>query len=94
MTLSSAYDQPVLVAYATGNGTATADSDNQAISATLTIPASQTSRTITVLVNGDRVAEPNEPFVVNLSNPNYGVITDPLEATRFAADDPYQQGPP
>ena len=34
-----------------------------------------TSGTITVQLNGDRIAEPNETYFVNLSNPNYGVIT-------------------
>src|SRR5690349_9763386 len=58
----------------TADGTATAGSDYQAASGTLTIPAGQTSGTITVLVNGDRIGEPNEKYFVNLSNLNYGVI--------------------
>jgi hypothetical protein len=63
---------PVTISYATANGTATAGSDYQGVSGTLTIPAGQTSGTITVQVSGDRLAEPNETFFVNLSNPNYG----------------------
>ena len=43
VTLSAASGQPVTVAYATANGTATAGSDYQAASGTLTIPAGQTS---------------------------------------------------
>lgn len=58
------------------NGSATAGSDYQAASGTLTIPAGQTSGTITVLVNGDRLGEPNETFVVNLSAPTNATIAD------------------
>ena len=75
VSLSVAYDVPVTVAYATANGTATAGGDYRAATGTLTIPAGQTSGTITVQVIGDRLAEPNETFFVNLGNPNYGVIT-------------------
>src|SRR5262245_15963232 len=76
VSLSVAYDVPVTVDYATADGTATAGSDYQAASETLTFAPGETSKTITVLVNGDRVAEPNETFLVNLSNPNYGGIAD------------------
>ena len=74
VSLSAAYDVPVTVAYATANGTATAGGDYQAATGTTTISAGQTSGTITVRVIGDRLAEPNETFVVNLGNTNYGVV--------------------
>src|SRR5262249_4825313 len=74
VSLSNAIGQAVTVHYATADGTATAGSDYVAASATLTIPAGQTSGTITVLVNGDRVSEPDEIFSLNLSNPNTGTI--------------------
>ena len=76
MTLSVASDQPVTVAYATGNGTATAGSDYQAVAGTLIIPAGQTTGTITVLVNGDRLGEPNEAFFVHLSSPTNAFIVE------------------
>jgi hypothetical protein len=76
VTLSAASSQPITVAYATANGTATAGSDYQSASGTLTIPAGQSSRTITVQVNGDRLAEPNETFFVNLSSPTNEIIAD------------------
>jgi hypothetical protein len=88
VTLSAAYDVPVSVNYATSDGTATAGSDYQAASGTLTIPAGQTTGTITVLVNGDRLAEPNETFFVNLSAPNYGVITDGQGVGTILDDEP------
>jgi hypothetical protein len=75
VSLSAAYDVPVTVHYSTADGTATAG-DYQAASGTLTIPAGQTGGTITVMVNGDRLVEPNKTFFVNLSNPNYGAVAD------------------
>lgn len=88
VSLSVAYDVPVTISYATANSTATAGSDYQAVSGTLTIPAGQTSGTITVQVSGDRLAEPNETFVVNLSNPNYGVISDGQGVGTIVDDEP------
>jgi hypothetical protein len=66
--LSHAYDLPVTVEYATADGTATAGDDYQAASGTVTFAPGQTSQTITVLVNGDRLAEPNETFFLNVSS--------------------------
>jgi Calx-beta domain len=59
------------------DGTATvADSDYQAASGTLTFAPGDTSKQITVLVNGDATVEPNETFPVNLSNPANATIAD------------------
>ena len=76
VTLSAASDRPVTVGYATGNGTATAGSDYQPAAGTLIIPAGQTTGTITVLVNGDRLGEPNEAFFVHLVSPTNAFIVD------------------
>src|SRR5262249_7324460 len=88
VSLSVAYDVPLTVGYTTAPGTATSGSDYQATSGTLTIPANQTSGTISVLVNGDRLPESNETFVVNLSNLNYGAITDSQGAGTIVDDEP------
>jgi hypothetical protein len=74
VSLSAAYDAPVTVHFATANGTATAGNDYQASSGTLTIPVGQTSATISVLVNGDRLPESNETFFVDLSQATNGFI--------------------
>src|SRR5262249_51913641 len=50
VSLSVAYDVSVIIGYATAHGTASAGSDYQADSSVLTIPAGQTSGTITVQV--------------------------------------------
>jgi hypothetical protein len=70
VTLSNAVDTAVTVNYATADGTATTtDNDYTAIAATpLIFNAGETSKTITVAVNGDTKVESNETFFVNLSN--------------------------
>ncbi|WP_353851885.1 Calx-beta domain-containing protein [Microcystis sp. LE18-22.4A] len=70
VTLSNAVDTAISLNYATANGTATtADNDYTAIAATpLIFNAGETSKTITVAVNGDTKVESNETFFVNLSN--------------------------
>ena len=88
MTLSAAYDVPVTVDYATADGTATAGSDYQAATGTLTFAPGETSKTITVLVNGDRLAEPNETFVVNLSSPTNATIADGQGVGTIVDDEP------
>ena len=88
MSLSAAYGQAVTVHYATADGTATAGSDYQAASGTLTFAAGQTSQTITVLVNGDRLAEPTETFFVNLSDPTNAFIADGQGVGTILDDEP------
>ena len=88
VTLSSAADGPVTVDWATADGTATAGSDYQAASGTLIIPAGQTMGTIIVLVNGDRLAEPNETFVVNLSKPTNPTIASGQATGTILDDEP------
>jgi hypothetical protein len=88
VSLSAAYDIPVTIDFATANGSATAGSDYQATSGTLTIPAGQTTGTITVLVYGDRLPEPNETFFVTPSNLNYGVIANSWATGTILNDEP------
>lgn len=76
VTLSKAVGLPVTVNYATADATASAGSDYQAASGTLTFAAGQTSRTISVAIVGDLLPEQVEQFVVNLSNANNGSIVD------------------
>lgn len=69
VTLSGANNQTVTVAYQTADGTATiAGGDYQAASGTLTFAPGETTKNITVLVNGDTKFEADETFSVNLSN--------------------------
>jgi len=76
VTLSAPTSQQVTVTFSTGNGTAMAGTDYVGTSGTVTFNAGETSKTITVVVNGDTINEPNETFFVNLSNPVNATIAD------------------
>src|SRR5262249_23732600 len=68
VSLSRVGDEPVTVAFATADRTATAGSDYQATSGILSFAPGETMKTITVLVNGEGILELDESFVVNLSS--------------------------
>ena len=70
VNLSAASGKPITVNYSTIDGTATnANNDYEPeINQDLTIPAGQTSGTISIAVNGDPVSEPDETFTVNLNS--------------------------
>jgi hypothetical protein len=88
VTLSEASTETITVAYATGGGTAIPGSDFQAASGTLTFAPGETSQTVSVQVNGDRLGEPNETFVVNLSNPTNATISDGYADGTIVDDEP------
>jgi hypothetical protein len=69
VTLTGSTAQTVTVGYATSNGTATAGSDYQSASGTLTFAPGETGKTLSVLVNGDTAREPAETVTVTLSSP-------------------------
>ena len=74
VTLSAASTQPVTVAFATANGTATQGVDYVATSGSLTFAPGQTQATIPVTVLADPRATTDLGFVVDLSNPVNGVL--------------------
>ena len=77
VTASPAPTATATVNYSTANGTATAGSDYAATSGTLTFNAGETTKTISVTINGDTVKEQNEFFYVNLSGASANAsITD------------------
>jgi Calx-beta domain/FG-GAP-like repeat len=67
LTLSFAYGQPITVHYQTADNSAAAGSDYTAASGDVVFAAGETTKMITVAVLGDRLAEPTESFVVNLT---------------------------
>jgi hypothetical protein len=88
VTLSAAtHTVTASVAFATANGSATAGSDYQATNGTLSFSPGTTTRTFSVLVNGDFVIEPNEAFVVNLSAPSNATIADSQGVGTIVNDD-------
>jgi ELWxxDGT repeat protein len=88
VTLSAASTQPVTVSFATANGTATARSDYKAASGTLTFAPGETTKTITILVKGDRLGEPDETFFVNLSAATNATIDDGQGLGTILDDEP------
>jgi hypothetical protein len=88
VTLSASSAQPVTVAYATAPSPASPGDGYQYGSGTLVIPAGQTTGTITVQVIGDRRAEWNETFFVNLSNPVNARIGDGQGVGTILDDEP------
>jgi hypothetical protein len=103
LTLSAPASTPVTVGYRTelhwtvettpDGGTiirpgATPDLDFQSSTGTVTFAPGETSKTIAILVNGDRNPEPNEPFVVRLLDPVNGFITDGYALGTILDDEP------
>src|SRR5438067_2475607 len=73
VSLSNPSSQTITVDYATADGSATEPSDYTASSTThFTFAPGETSKPVTVLVNGDTVNVPDETFTVHLSNASAG----------------------
>ncbi len=89
ITLSAPSTKTISVAYATADGAAAVGSDYQAASGTATFAPGQTSKTVSVLVNGDRLGESNETFAVNLSNPTNAPIFDGRAVGTIMDDEPH-----
>jgi probable HAF family extracellular repeat protein len=87
VTLSAATDVPVTVDFATADGSATAGSDYEAHSGTVTFAPGETSKTIFIDVKGDRSRESDETFLVNLSDAVGTLIVDGLGVGTIENDD-------
>ena len=88
VSLSNLSTSDVSVDFATADATATlADNDYAGAVGTLLIPANTPSGTVNVTVNGDTVFEPDETFVVDLSNPVGATISDSQGAGTISNDD-------
>jgi probable HAF family extracellular repeat protein len=86
VALSAAASQAVTVNFGTSDGTA-AGSDYSAASGTLTFDAGQTSKSVSVTINGDRNPEQHETVIVRLSNVSSGAIIGDGVATATILDD-------
>ena len=88
VTLSASVSSSHTVDYAQTGGTATSGTDYTAVAGgTLTFAATETSKTITVLVTGDTADEGNETVVIMLSNASTGISTASGTGT-ITDDDP------
>jgi uncharacterized repeat protein (TIGR02543 family) len=69
LTLLFASGEDVSVDYATADGSAVAGVDYEPVSGRLVFSGGATTQQIRVVVNGDRIEEDDETFLVRLSNP-------------------------
>jgi len=94
LSLSASPAQPVSVDYATADDTAIAPGDYASASGTVTFAAGETNKTVTVAVRGDQLDEPDERFLVNLSNAQGATVSDGQGVGTIADDDPPGGGLP
>jgi hypothetical protein len=88
VTLSAASSQTVTVNYATANATAQAGSDYLPAVGTLSFAPGETTKNVTIVVNGDTAYEKNETFFVNLSGASRATITAAQAKGTIKNDDP------
>ena len=88
VTLTQPVNRPVSVQYTTANYNATAPSDYAASAGTVVFNPLETSRTISIAVNGDTRNETDEVFVVALSNAANATVVDGVAIGKIVNDDP------
>lgn len=91
-SLGNPATEEIIVNYSTEDDTATAGSDYTSTSGTLTFNVGDTTKTISVPVNGDELIEGNEAFSLNLSGitGNAELVDDSAIAT-ITNDDPQRE---
>jgi hypothetical protein len=87
ITLSATSTTPVVVRYATLNGSAKAPGDFVAAAGQVTIPAGARTGVIAISIKGDRKREPNETFNLNLTRATGGGILDGQAIATIRNDD-------
>ncbi len=88
VTLSDPSANPVTVDYATRDDSAVDPDDYTAANGTLTFDAGQTTKTITIAVNGDVLDEDDETFAVDLSDATNAPISNGEGIGTIQDDDP------
>jgi chitinase len=89
VTLNGASTSTVSVRFATANGTAKSgrNGDYLATSGTLSFAPGETTKTVAVTINNDKVAEANETFTVQLSSAVNATITTATATGTILDDD-------
>ena len=85
--LSATSGRTVTVNYASADVTATAGSDYQSVTGTLTFEPSTLTKIISVPLIPDTAYETDETFNIDLTNPSNAVITDPQARGTILNDD-------
>jgi hypothetical protein len=88
VSLSPVSGRNTSVSFATMAGTASSPADFTAATGNLTFAAGETTKLVTVFVNGDLVGESNETFSVALSNPVNAVLSDGVGTGTIIDDEP------
>jgi len=86
LSLSNGYSKTVTVAYATGDGSATATGDYTPVNGTLTFLPGERSKTFNIAVRDDGLKETNERFQLTLSNLANATLDGPSVATVTITD--------
>ena len=94
VSLSPASTSQVKVDFATRDSSASAGSDYQAANGTLAFNPGETSKQVSVKVNGDTTVEPDEQFSAELSRPNGATIADGEGIGTIKNDDSAAPPPP
>ncbi len=87
VTASASSNLPVSVDFTSANSGATASSDYQSTTGTLTFSPGQSVRQIFVTINGDTGFEPDEIFTMTLSNPVNATIAKALGTATIENDE-------
>src|ERR1051325_10730522 len=87
VNLSAPSTQPVTVTFSTANRTANAGPDYVGTSGTLTFDPGETTKTITVVVDGNNTLELDKTFVVNLTSATNAFIADGQGVGTIVNDD-------
>ncbi len=86
-SLSAPMDVPVMAAYTTADGAATAGADYLAAAGTITFAPGTMTQSITVMVIGDAAAESDETINLVLSNPSGAILDGGASVGTFLDDD-------
>ena len=87
VTLPNPSASPISVSYETADATALAGEDYVGASGTLTFAPGETSKSLTVKVNGDTLDEITETFLLNLHNPTNATLADAQGVGTIRDDD-------
>ena len=87
VTMQPVSGRVVLVDYATGQGSATAEQDYTGARGTLTFAVGSTERTVAVAIVDDHEVEAEETFTVALSNPRHADVSAASATGTITSDD-------
>ena len=87
LNLSAASTLPVTVAFTTADGTATAGSDYQATSGTVTFAPGERLKPVEVTIIGDLTEEASETVILKLSNPTNANLSSDSSVATIINDD-------